>query len=62
MDEEGEKWEVEKILDHEKRGRKWFFLIKWKSYNEDKNTWEPVGNLDNCKTILKDYQILHKLN
>ncbi|KIW01063.1 uncharacterized protein PV09_07577 [Verruconis gallopava] len=40
-------YEVEKILDHRTRGRQHFYLIKWKGYPSEENTWEPYKNL-NC--------------
>jgi hypothetical protein len=50
FDDEGEPWyEVESVLQHRdlKRGRRTVtqFLIKWKGYGHEHNTWEPERNL-----------------
>ena len=36
------------------------YLIKWAGYK--KRTWEPIGNLDNCKEILSKYIAEKKKN
>jgi transposase InsO family protein len=45
--EEGE-YEVEKILDKRVRRGKTEYLIKWKGYNENENSWEPISHLRKC--------------
>jgi hypothetical protein len=52
-------FEIEAILDIKRDGRKKLCLVKWKGYDSDHNTWEPVGNID--KAILKKYE-LSKVN
>jgi hypothetical protein len=46
---------VEKILDHrvDARGRR-RFLIQWRGYAPEDNTWEEEDNL-NCPEVLKEY-------
>ncbi|KAF8675482.1 hypothetical protein RHS04_06701 [Rhizoctonia solani] len=51
-----EEYEVEGITDMEKRGKKWFFRVKWKGYGSEENTWEPRENLKNAKKILKKFK------
>ncbi|KAF8696468.1 hypothetical protein RHS03_07867, partial [Rhizoctonia solani] len=51
-----EEYEVEGITDMEKRGKKWFFRVKWKGYGSEENTWEPRENLKNAKKILKKFE------
>ena len=53
--EEEDQYEVERILD--KRDNT--YLVKWKGYEEEENTWEPVQHLRNCYQKIKDY---HKGN
>jgi hypothetical protein len=52
---DSENYEVEKIIDHrvDPRGRR-RYLIQWRGYRPDDNTWEDEDNL-NCPDILKDY-------
>ena len=47
MDEDNE-YEVEKILDHRKKGRQTEYQVKWKGYSDKDNTWEPQ---ENCHSL-----------
>ncbi|KAF8754225.1 hypothetical protein RHS01_06321, partial [Rhizoctonia solani] len=51
-----EEYEVEGITDMEKRGKEWFFRVKWKGYGSEENTWEPRENLKNAEKILKKFE------
>jgi histone-lysine N-methyltransferase SUV39H len=55
--QEGEEvYEVEKIVDHRKDQNGGIqYLVKWKGWPKESNTWEPEENLTNCKQILKNY-------
>lgn len=50
-------FEVESILEHrdidEEDER--HFLIKWKNYGDDHNSWEPETSLDGCLNLLQKY-------
>ncbi len=54
-------WEVETILYHskrpcKKRGKEVFdYLIKWKGFGVEHNSWEPEENMANCKELLQEY-------
>lgn len=32
-----------------------YYLIKWKNYSTNENTWEPIGNLS-CEEIIEEYE------
>lgn len=49
-------WEVEKILDKKNINGVTSYLIKWKDWSNDHNTWEPLENLTNCNEVLKDFE------
>jgi hypothetical protein len=52
-------YEVEAILNKRLRkfgrGSRVEYLIHWKGYSSEEDTWEPIGNLTNCKDILNAY-------
>lgn len=44
-------YDIEKIIDHKKKGATYQFLVRWKGYGPDGDTWETKSNLQctNCK-------------
>ncbi|KAK1129066.1 hypothetical protein K0M31_020197 [Melipona bicolor] len=57
-------WEVEKILAKKVVRGVPTYLIKWKNWNSEYNTWEPISNLVNCADILEKFEknILQLIN
>ena len=53
-----EEWKVERILQHRKQGKKTQYLIYWKGFNQEEDTWETENNLKNAKGKLKEYKSL----
>ena len=51
-------FEVEKILDERinNNNNESEFLIKWKGYTAEENSWEPLRNLGKCQYLLEDFQ------
>nr|CAD7454919.1 unnamed protein product [Timema tahoe] len=56
VNQEEEIYEVDKIVDHGvfDDGRE-YFLVKWKGWGSNNNTWEPESNLPGCEEILLRY-------
>ena len=48
---------MQDILDHRiGRRNKIEYLVAWKNYDATDATWEPEGNLENAKDILRAYK------
>ena len=55
-----EEFEVEEILAHEPKSKtkadnRVKFLVKWKHFGHENNTWEPFKNIKNAPDSLKEY-------
>merc|ERR1711990_289868 len=53
--ESGEEFDVEEILDDKIEDGEKMYLIKWRGYSQDDNTWEPISNLD-CPDNIANYE------
>ena len=51
-----EEWEVEKILNKRKVRGKEKFLVWWKGFTAEADTWEGRENLGNAKEVLRDFE------
>jgi len=55
VDEE-EKWEVEEILNSRWHWRRFQFLVKWKGFNREHNSWEVVSDVKAPDLVVEHYQ------
>ena len=51
-----EEYEVEKILNKRKIQEKDKFLVCWKGYMAETDTWEDRGNLKNTGKLVKEFE------
>ncbi|SPJ79552.1 uncharacterized protein FTOL_07943 [Fusarium torulosum] len=51
-------WEVEKIVESQVDAvtRENFYLVKWKGFSSEHNTWEPKKNMGNCSRLVQDFE------
>jgi hypothetical protein len=56
-----EEHEVENILRHRRQGKGYRYLIRWKGYTANDDSWEPEKNLEHSEEILEAYKKRHKL-
>ncbi len=44
-DRRGAYYEVETILGKQRRGRTWYYLVKWTGYDDSENSWEDYADI-----------------
>jgi hypothetical protein len=57
VDKEGPLYEVEDILDSKMIHDVRHYLIAWKGYGTEDNTWEPEANLTDCDSLIEDFKL-----
>ncbi|PRP76471.1 retrotransposable element protein [Planoprotostelium fungivorum] len=51
-----QEYEVEAILDVQKRYGKTQYLVSWKGYGPEENLWLPEDNLSNSPDLVADFK------
>ena len=54
--EEVEEWKVEKILNKKRMRGEEKYLIQWKNFTAEGDTWERRENLKNAKELIKEFE------
>jgi len=54
--EEVEEWEIEKILNKKKTRGVEKYLIQWKGFTAEGDTWERRENLKNAEELIKEFE------
>ncbi|KAF8748849.1 hypothetical protein RHS01_10553 [Rhizoctonia solani] len=50
-----EEYKVEQIIDSRRQRGKWFYLIKWKGYGPEDNSWEPEELLEHSQEEIQRF-------
>ncbi|XP_076466682.1 uncharacterized protein LOC143297951 [Babylonia areolata] len=53
--DDGEYFEVEKIMSRKKRDGIFLYRVRWKGYPPSNDTWEPVDNLDVVRDMVEEF-------
>jgi len=53
---EEEEWEIERILNKKKVRGKDKYLVRWKEFMAESDTWEDRENLENAKEVIKEFE------
>ena len=48
-------WEVESIVAQRYTGKRTQYLVRWKGYAAEENTWEPLSSLSNAPDAFSDW-------
>ena len=51
-----EEWKVEKILNKRKVRGKDKYLVRWKRFTAEGDTWESRENLENAKELVEEFE------
>jgi len=51
-----EEYKVEKIINKRKRYGKWEYLVRWKGYTAEEDSWEKETNLKNARKVVEEYE------
>jgi len=51
-----EEWEVEKILNKQQMREKNKYLVRWKGFTAESDTWEGRENLENAKEAVEEFE------
>jgi len=51
-----EEWRVEKILNKKKVREVEKYLVYWKEFTAEHNTWEKEKNLKNAREVLEEFE------
>jgi hypothetical protein len=52
---EEEEYKIEEICGHRRKGRGTQYLVHWKGYGNEDDTWLPWSSLGNAEELLSDY-------
>ena len=54
--EEQPEFEVEQVIDRRRHNNELQYLVKWKRFGPNDNTWEPMANLIHSRDEVKKFE------
>jgi len=51
-----EEWEVEKVLNKKKMRGVEKYLVRWKGFTAEGDTWERIENLKNVEELIEEFE------
>ena len=57
--DQDEEYEVDYVVDFQRKGHRLEYLIHWKGYDDFKYTWEPLSNLSHTKEVISNFTHSH---
>ena len=54
--EEEEEWEIKRILNKQQIRGKDKYLVQWKEFTAELDTWKGIENLGNAKEVVKEFE------
>ena len=54
-----EEYEVDYVVDSRYKGKCLEYLVHWRGWSETDRTWEPLSNLGNAATAVRDFHASH---
>ena len=54
-----EEYKVEEVLDSRMKRQKLEYLVKWKGYTDEHNTWESADNFGHAKQKVTNFHCKH---
>ena len=57
-----EEWKVERILNKQQIRGKDKYLVQWKGFMAESDTWEGIENLENTKEVVKEFEKEYQWN
>ncbi len=52
---DGKRWELERVVDHENRRGKTWYLVRWKGYGPKEDSWKKPAELKHAKRLVEEY-------
>lgn len=56
METEEDLYEVERIVDRRQVQGQVEYLVRWRGYNSDSDTWEPESHLETCSAHIQEFR------